>query len=308
MSDETFKLRKLTLPDGVAARVGGIRLAPASAGLELVYALPAPAIPPHGPFNYEVQFWAAPLAGGSPVLRASVPELFPGAPSWDCDGKRFIYEQAGGARNALRLHDAAGDRLVNGAARLNGFDQPRFVRGGGGAEMAALLDFTPRRLMVFPDVGVKPRPAIECTAAVLLAHDHGYVCLYKSDLTGAMKGPGVFPGLLHHGWLQPDLSHDGAPSLPLAAAKIYELDAVLHAGRHAIGWVTTELGALAIAGTSTAAGIERLRSRLCALAPTPSWPTVALHGDRVAFAVVAAAGTPAAEVRVAELGVDELLK
>ncbi len=309
MSDQPLELRKLTLPDGVAARLGGIRLVSTAAGLELVYALPGPANAPRGSFKYEVQFWSLPLEGAAkPTLVATVPQLFPGAPSWDADGNRIVYEQAGGARNALWLHDAAGERMVNGLARLNGFDQPRFVRGDE-RQIAALLDLPPaHRLALFPDVSAKHLVAFECSAAVLLKHDHGYVCLHKTDLPGPLKGAQVFPGVLHHGWLDPNLTPDGAPSLPLPGVKVYELDAVLHGGQHLIAWVTTDVGALAIAGTSTAAGVQRMRSHVCALAPTPSWATVAAHGDRVGFAVVAAANTPAAELQVAHATVADLVK
>jgi hypothetical protein len=39
-----------------------------------------------------------------------------------------------------------------------------------------------------------------------------------------------------------------------------------------------------------------------------SWPTVCAHAGEVAFALVAAAGTPAAEVQVARAQVAALLK
>jgi hypothetical protein len=121
-----------------------------------------------------------------------------------------------------------------------------------------------------------------------------------------MKGPNVFPGVLHHAWLKTDLTFDG-PTSHQAPVSIYELDAVLVDG-HLIAWLTTDTGALVIAGVSKSASIERMRTRVVTLAPTPSWPTLCAHAGDVAFAVVAAAGTPAAEVLVAHSQVASLVK
>ncbi|TMQ18279.1 MAG: hypothetical protein E6J91_08405 [Deltaproteobacteria bacterium] len=256
---------------------------------------------------YEVAFWSLPLDGtAAPVLRATVPQLFPGAPAWDWDHQRVVYEQAGGARNALHVHDAHGDKLVNAAHRLNGFDLPRFVRGDE-KQISAFLDLLPgHRLVVFPDVGAKYRAVTDCTAAVLLKRDGGFVLVSKTDLEGPMKGSNVFPGVFHHAWLKSDFSPDG-PTSHQAAVTIYELDAVLIDG-NLIAWLTTDTGALMIAGASKPAGIERMRTRVVAVAPTPSWPAVCARAGEVAFALVAAAGTPAAEVQVARAPVAALLK
>lgn len=306
MSDPALTLRKLKLPDGVAPRLGGIRLARGDAGMELIYALPGRAASPRGTFNHEVAFWSVPIDGtAAPVLRAAVPQLFPGAPGWDWDRKRVVYEQAGGARNALYLHDAGHETLVNAAHHLNGFDLPRFVRGDE-KQISSFLDLLPgKRLVVFPDVGAKYRAVTECTAAVLLKRDGGFVLLSKTDVEGPMKGPSMFPGVLHHAWLKSDFTPEGPTSQPQAGV-MYELDAAL-VGGNVIVWLTTDAGALMIAGASKAASIERMRTRAIALLPTPSWPAVCAHGDEVAVALVAAAGTPAAEVQIAHARLASLL-
>jgi len=307
MTDPGLTLRKLKLPDGIAPRVAGIRLVNSDAGVELIYAVPGPAASPSGAFKYEVAFWSLPLDGtAAPALRATVPQLFPGTPAWDWDHQRVVYEQAGGARNALYIHDARGDKLVNAAHRLNGFDLPRFVRGDD-KQISAFLDLLPgHRLVVFPAVGAKFRAVTDCTAAVLLKRDGGFVLLSKTDLEGQMKGPNMFPGVFHHAWLKSDFTHDG-PTSHQAAVSIYELDAVLIDG-NLVAWLTIDTGALMIAGVSKAASIERMRTRVVARLPTPSWPTVCAHGDEVVFALVAAAGTPAAEVQIARAQVAALLK
>ncbi len=312
MSD--LALHKITLPDGVAAQIGGIRLVSGASGLELAYALSVPSSQPKGSLRDEVQLWTVPItsdgtSAGKPRLHASVLQLFPGVPAWDFDGKRWLYAQPGGGRNSIWLHDATGSRMVNGLDRLNGFDQPRLVRGSVPArEISALLDFPPRpRLALFSDVSAKCKLGMEASALCLLKHDHGFVALYKSDLSGALKGPLVFPGVLHHAWLQPDLTVDPIPSLPMPGVKIYELDALLHSG-HLVSFITTDLGVVAHTGTSTATGIERPRTTLCTLQPTPSWPTITAHGDHLAFAVVAAANTPAAAVHFGRVTAPGFLK
>jgi hypothetical protein len=166
MTDTGLTLRKLKLPSGVAPRIAGIRLVTGSAGIELIYAVPGPASSPTSALKHEVAFWSLPLdTAAAPDLRATAPQLFPAAPAWDWDRQRVVYEQAGGARNALYVHDAHGDKLVNGAHRLNGFDLPRFVRGDD-KQISALLDVLPgHRLVVFSDAGAKFRPVTSSATA-----------------------------------------------------------------------------------------------------------------------------------------------
>jgi hypothetical protein len=297
-----LELEELSLPEGVASRIDGLRLVEEGGALSLLYSTTGRARQPSGMFEFEMVISAVPLATSTrPAERFRVPLLFAGAPDWDSDGKALVFTANTGAGVQLILQ--GGDAtLLREQGPFDAHAAPRLVRGGGGAVTAA--EGAPRRWLLFRQPGGKSEPLGAADEGVLLRRDFGYCELSKASAEGPPRGPQIAPGRLRLRFRSPELAELGE-GLAHGGA-IYQLDAAMLGPAHLAALATTAAGASLLL-LRAAPGLAALDAERVWPGPVLAFPTTCAQGTALTVAAVVHHNTPAARVLHGRVALAELL-
>jgi hypothetical protein len=183
---------------------------------------------PGGPMDSTMVF------SGGPGLRLEMlaaAQSMPSQPDWDVAAGPhgtpvFVYTDAGGAVNALLLHDARGALPVTTGKPFESFHRPRFVKHAAGLPLIAIQD--EKHAVIFMTPGAKDgvhRAIFDCETALALAHANKYRLIYKTEVAGPPRGNLIVPGALHAVELDKGFTAGNEATEPLPGAVVFEYDA-----------------------------------------------------------------------------------
>jgi hypothetical protein len=207
------------------------------------------------PLGAETTFAALPAKeGGDWRSIASVRQIVPAHPAWDAaadSGNRWqiVYEEAGGAVNALVIRALSGEtRGLTGAYPMQSFSLPRFAKTFRELSLWVTAVLDNRICVALPLAQAGPYTELgECAEGLLVKDGLGFVFLSKMRTPGKVRGNSIAPGKLQARRFGANLQPVGEPTEALRGT-IFQFDAVVAEGKLVI--VATTSDGIVVASTS----------------------------------------------------------